>query len=130
MGRKLTGINIQWPISQCILNSTKTVETRTYPIPEKYLNTDLAMVETPGPKGKFKSRVVAIIRFTRCFQYKNKKHFYSDIRKHKVTPESMWAWKEDKPKWGWECKVVKIFKIPFECNSKGIIYRKNIVLAE
>ena len=100
-----TGINIQWPISQDILSGKKTIETRTYPIPEKYLNVEMAMIETPGKHGKFKARVVAIIKFTDYFQYKSKKSFYADKDKHLVTPDSPWAW-QDKEKWGWKLQII------------------------
>lgn len=87
-----TGINIQWPISELILSGQKTIETRTYPIPKKYLNQEMLMIETPGKNGKFKARIVAIIKFTDCFRYKNKKDFYKDSHKHFVTSSSEWAW--------------------------------------
>ena len=44
MNLVLNGINIQFPISQLILSGDKTVETRTYPIPERYLGVDLALI--------------------------------------------------------------------------------------
>ena len=121
------GVNIQWPISQLIISGEKTVETRTYPIPEKYLNKEIALVETPGRLGKFKARVIAIIKFTKSFQYKDKEDFYMDIDRHKVSPESNWAWKE-KPKWGWEVEVTRVLENPILCKSKGIVYRSGITI--
>lgn len=122
-----TGLNIQWPISNLIISGKKTIETRTYPIPQKYLNKELAMVETPGKMGKFKARVIAIIKITDCFKYKNKSQFYKDIHRHHVTPDSHWAW-EDKPKWGWEIEIVRSISPSILCKTKGIIYRKKILL--
>ena len=101
-----TGINIQYPISQLIVEGKKTIETRTYPIPEKYLDKEMALVETPGKAGKFKSRVIAVIKFTECFQYKTKKEFYADTNRHCVTPDSMWAW-NDGEKWGWKVIIIR-----------------------
>ena len=121
--RTLPGINIQWPISELILSGKKTIETRTYPIPDKYLNQDMYMIETPGSKGKFKARVVAIIRFTECFQYKDKEDFYLDMDKHSVSPDSPWAWSDEKPKWGWEVHVKEKIKIPKKLTKKnGIVF--------
>lgn len=120
-----TGINIQYPISQLIVSGEKTIETRTYPIPKQYLNLEMILIETPGKVGKFKARAIAIIRFTKCFQYKTKKEFYASSEKHKVTPKSFWAW-NDGEKWGWEVEVVKTISPPVLISKRGIQYRKNI----
>ena len=37
MAKRYTALNVQYPISQDILSGEKTIETRTYVIPEKYL---------------------------------------------------------------------------------------------
>lgn len=124
----VTGINIQWPISEKILNGSKTIETRTYPIPDKYIGKEMAMIETPGPKGNFKSRAVAIVRFLRCFKYKDKEDFYLDMDRHLVTPESPWKWNDEKPKWGWEVEVLRVLEEPINVSQRGIVYRSNIQL--
>jgi hypothetical protein len=121
-----TGINIQWPISELILSGKKTIETRTYPIPEKYLNQEMLMIETPGKHGKFKSRIVAIIKFTKCIKYKTKKDFYNDINKHCVTKDSIWAWK-DGEKWGWQVEIKEtVTPSKLVEKTKGIIYTSNL----
>lgn len=122
-----TGINIQYPISQLIIDGKKTLETRTYPIPEEYLNKDMVLIETPGKEGKFKARIIAIIKFTDCFQYKTKKEFYSDCHRHCVTADSIWAWKEGN-KWGWELEIIKIFPAIPAPLKKGIRYTKKIII--
>ncbi|WP_419172632.1 hypothetical protein [Halobacteriovorax sp.] len=122
---KYDGINIQWPISELILSGEKVIETRTYKIPDHYLNQEILMIETPGPNGKFKSRIVAIIKFTECFQYKNKTDFYKDSKKHCVDKNSPWAW-TDKPKWGWKVEIIKKLSPPIKCNIRGITFRKGI----
>ncbi len=108
--KSFTGINIQHPISQLILSGEKTIETRTYPIPQKYLGKELLMIETPGKLGKFKSRSVAVIVFEKCFPYKNSTEFYKDKRRHGVDISSPWAWSDEKPKWGWQIKSVHRLK--------------------
>lgn len=123
-----TGINIQYPISQQILDGTKTIETRTYPIPKSYINQDLLLVETPGPMGRFKARAVAVITFSECYKYSSKKEFYQDKGSHKVTPDSPWAWQEDKGKWGWRIgKVVRLKKPVTLARRLGIRYTKDLV---
>jgi len=121
-----TGINIQWPISKLILSGEKTIETRTYPIPEKYLNQEMLMIETPGKKGKFKARIVALVIFTHCFEYKSKKDFHKDIKRHCVRKNSIWDW-NNKKKFGWSLKIIKILSTPKSLpKRKGIVYTKDL----
>lgn len=125
---KYTGINIQYPISELILTRKKIIETRTYPIPEKYLNKELLLIETPGKEGKFKARITAIIKFTECFKYQSKKEFYSDTNRHCVTQDSAWAWKNGE-KWGWKVEVISKFKTPLPAPlKKGIKFTLNIYI--
>ncbi|MFG1503690.1 hypothetical protein [Halobacteriovorax sp. ZH5_bin.2] len=128
MIKTYSGINIQWPISEEIVTGNKTIETRTYPIPTKYLNEEMLLIETPGKKGDFQARITAIIKFNRCIQYKNKSHFYKDSQFHLVERGSPWEWKE-KPKFGWVVELIHKFDkpIPFPKNlKKGILYTNNI----
>lgn len=129
MSSNYTGINIQYPISEEILTGKKVIETRTYPLPEKYLNETMLMIETPGKTGNFKARGVALIKFTKCHKYKNKKEFYTETNKHLVDEDSDWAWK-DKPKYGWHLVIVKKINpiLKLDKIKKGIVYTKNIKL--
>jgi hypothetical protein len=123
------GINIQFPISKLILSGEKTIETRTYPIPEKYIGKEMLMIETPGKVGKFRARIVAIIKFEDSFQYTNKWEFYKDQSRHKVTQNSTWAWTRAKKKWGWPVRVVKKLKMPIAITKRiGIKYTNEIAL--
>lgn len=124
---KYVGLNIQFPISQLILSGEKTIETRTYPIPKKYIGQTLLFIETPGPKGKFKSRIVAKIKFGESFLYSTKSHFMSDFVFHRVDENSKWTWKENKPKWGWPIKKLQVFSTPKKPNKRiGIKYTVNL----
>lgn len=127
--KTLTGINIQYPISRLILSGEKTIETRTYPIPEHYIGKELAIIETPGQNGNFSARIIGTVIFSRCFLYRGKAAFYNDVKRHHVTPDSPWRWNNDKPKWGWEISKVKRLKhfIPPPIR-RGIVYTKDISL--
>ena len=57
----MTGINIQAPWSQLLINSDKCVETRSYALPDKYIGEELLLIETPGKNGKFKARIIGIL---------------------------------------------------------------------
>ena len=129
--RKLSGINIQWPISELILQGKKTIETRTYPVPQKYLNQDMIMIETPGKSGRFKSRMRCILKFTECFQYKSRQDFYNDIDKHCVSKDSPWKWDPTKPKWGWIVEVVEVFDKPLQLKKRpGIKFSTDIEIPD
>ena len=130
MPRKKTysGINIQWPISRDILSGRKIIETRTYPIPNKYLDEEMLLIETPGPHGDFKARIIAIIKFIECFKYPSMKAFYADYPLHLINKKSHWAWKE-KAKWGWRVKVIETMSNPIiPLKNRGIVYTKSISL--
>lgn len=121
-----TGINIQWPISTLISSGQKTIETRTYPLPKKYIGVPLALIETPGKTGKFKARVIGIVTFAKSFQYKSKEEFYRDIERHKVSKDTEWSWAKKK-KWGWIIQSFVPLKKPRPLGSeRGIIFRNNI----
>lgn len=123
-----SGVNIQFPISRLILEKKKVIETRTYKLPEKYIGTELLIIETPGKEGKFKSRIVGKIVFSGSFKYESKKAFYEDQNRHFVDKDSPWAWTE-KPKWGWEIQSVEIFKNTKPLNKRpGIAFTTNIKL--
>ncbi len=127
-GNEFVGINIQFPISQEILSGEKTIETRTYALPDKYVGRTLVLIETPGKNGKFKARAIAKIIFGESFQYPNPKTFYKDYEKHLVDKKSVWAW-QDKPKWGWP--ILKVCPIDPERTKislpkGGIVFRSNI----
>lgn len=121
-------INIQHPISQEIVLGRKTVETRTYPVPPKYLGKEMILVETPGSNGLFAARAVALIRFKRSYKYASKKAFYLDYDRHLVSKESIWAWK-DKAKWGWEVELIKVFSKPIKIRKRrGIVFTASLEL--
>lgn len=123
-----TGINIQWPISELILSGKKTIETRTYPIPRKYLNKEMILIETPGKQGKFKSRMRAIVKFTSCFKYKSERVFYEDTDRHYVDPKSPWAYDPKKGKWGWCLEIIRLLPSIEVREKKGIIYTKELTI--
>ena len=64
----MTGINIQTPWSELLINGDKSVETRSYPLPEKYMGEELALIETPGRYGRFKARIIGTITFSHSFK--------------------------------------------------------------
>lgn len=122
----LPGINIQYPISQLIASGEKTVETRTYPIPKRYVGTPVALIETPGPVGRFKARITAIIEFSESFEYETKESFYKDKSRHRVEPDAAWKWNPEQRKFGWPVRVLKVFSKPLPApKRRGIVFSRH-----
>jgi hypothetical protein len=122
----MTGLNIQAPWSTLLINGDKSVETRSYPLPKKYEGVELALIETPGKSGKFKSRIVGTITFSHSFQYPDKQSWKNDYNRHKVEEnDEFYGWNPDKPKYGWVVSDVKKFEKPVDTPKKqGIIFTK------
>mgnify|MGYP002786029620 CR=1 FL=1 len=121
------GLNIQYPISQIIMNGSKRIETRFYPLPAQYVGKQLAVIETPGKTGKFKARIVGLITFGESYKYNSAKEFYADYENHKVSKDSEWAWVAGKNKWAWPITEIVKFKTPKAApERKGIRFTKNI----
>ncbi|MGE3263119.1 MAG: hypothetical protein AB7K68_15160 [Bacteriovoracia bacterium] len=129
--KSIPGINIQWPWSRLIVDGSKTVETRRYPIPSHYLEVPLAIIETPGPKGKseaqiLKAQVVGIVCFKRSFRYSTAADWRDDFKRHQVSADSQFRFDSKKETWGWEIMSVTKFAKPYPAPSKrGIVFTKS-----
>lgn len=126
----MTGINIQTPWSELLINGDKSVETRSYHLPEKYMGEELALIETPGRYGRFKARIIGTITFSHSFKYPDQKAWQHDYNRHCVeTNDPLYNWKDDKPKYGWVVSKVKKFKNPVDITKrKGIIFTTGLKL--
>ena len=130
--RVIPGINIQWPWSQLIASGKKIVETRTYPIPNKYIMKDLALIETPGKLGKKqagidKARIIGIVKFETSFQYPDRESWLKDFNRHQVEDgDPLYGFKDDQPKWGWLVNSYKPLKpyVPAP-KRRGIVFASN-----
>lgn len=128
MKRKLPGINIQWPISELIISGKKTIETRTYTLPIKYLGKPIFFIETPGNKGNFKARIIGEITFSKSIKYTSPEAFYKDHKRHFVSIDSKWKW-DKKGKWGWCIENVVLYSRAHPAPSgRGIVFTKEIAL--
>lgn len=125
----LPGINIQWPWSSLLLEGKKTIETRSYPIPEKHVGKTLAIIETPGPRGKreagiVKARIIGTIVFASCKEYHSQEEWQSDEALHLVpTDDPQYQFTRNKPKWGWIVKQVSpLPKHASAPKKRGIVF--------
>ena len=123
----MTGLNIQAPWSSLLINGEKSVETRSYPLPKRLEGIELALIETPGKYGRFKSRIIGTITFSHSFQYPDKQSWTDDYNRHKVEEnDKSYNWNEDKKKYGWVVSNITKFENPADPPKKrGIIYVKN-----
>jgi len=123
----MTGLNIQIPWSTLLINGDKSVETRSYHLPEKYVGVELALIETPGKYGRFKSRITGTITFSHSFQYPDKQSWVDDYNRHKVEEvDKFYSWNPNKPKYGWVVSDIVKFDEPIDApKRKGIIFTKN-----
>ena len=126
----MTGINIQTPWSELLINGDKSVETRSYPLPEKYMGEELALIETPGRYGRFKARIIGTIIFSHSFKYPDQRAWQDDYNRHCVAVDDpIYNWKDDKPKYGWVVSKVTKFDKPLDIRKrKGIIFTSGIKL--
>jgi predicted transcriptional regulator len=126
----MTGINIQTPWSELLINEVKSVETRSYHLPAKYVGEELALIETPGKYGQFKARIIGTIIFSHSFKYPDQKAWQDDHNRHCVeTNDPIYSWKGNKPKYGWVVHSVTKFKNPVDISKrKGIIFTTGIKL--
>ena len=123
----MTGINIQSPWSHLLINGEKCVETRTYPLPEKYEGEELALIETPGKSGDFKARIIGTITFSHSFKYPDKNAWKDDYARHLVEETDIdFGWKNNKEKHGWVVSdVTKFEEYQTAPEKKGIIFTNN-----
>jgi hypothetical protein len=123
--KKLPGLNVQAPWARLLLEGKKTIETRTYPLPKKYCDQDLWLIETPGHLGKFKARVIGIIRFSGSKQYKSATAFYDDSDLHLIELSGKdYAWRSGVQRYGWIVASVKK-TTEFDAPSpRGIVYSR------
>lgn len=123
----MTGINIQSPWSQLLIDGNKCVETRSYPLPVKYEGEELVLIETPGKSGDFKARIIGTVTFSHSFKYPDKNAWIDDYARHLVDKDNEnFGWKDDKDKYGWVISDVTKFEEFQEApENKGIIFTNN-----
>jgi predicted transcriptional regulator len=126
----MTGINIQAPWSFLLINGDKSVETRSYPLPKRLEGMELALIETPGKYGRFKSKIIGTITFSHSFQYPDKQSWTDDYNRHKVEEnDKSYNWNGNKKKYGWVVSKFTKFENPVDPPKKrGIVYAKNCKL--
>ena len=100
------GLELQSPWAEAILDGTKSIETRLYPLPTGLVGKRIMIIKTPsGIAGKSdmgnrvvfgssSAKLIGWCIFSGCQKYTTKESFEKDESKHLVTPESGYGWKE------------------------------------
>jgi hypothetical protein len=94
-GREMPGLNMQYPFSRMLFGGlgqfaelpVKSVETRTWKMnEEKYFSRPIAIIETPGPKGRKvgikKARIIGVVKFNKTITYSNDLEWKDDQNRH------------------------------------------------
>lgn len=131
----LPGINIQWPWSELIISGEKTIETRSYPIPTKHIGKTLAVIQTPGPRGKKEagikaSTIIGTVVFSKCYRYASKDHWKRESNLHKVdVNDPSFKFKNGKVKWAWVIQAFQKFDKSLPAPKKrGIVFASKCIL--
>ena len=125
----LPGINIQAPWAQAIVSGHKTIETRFYPMPRKWVGRPLAIIETPGKARHFKRRIAGLVLFAQSWCYADKVAFARDRAGHLVDPDDpQFGWRaEGPPKWAWPVQWVEAYQQPLPPGFRaGIRYARAV----
>lgn len=118
------GLELQVPYAQYLLDGTKSIETRGYPLPDALLSKRIDVLESKkGVDGvsSVPDRVLLTshtsadadgpsttmlhrrgwITITHCFRYKTREQFVADAHKHLVDITSGYGWSDAQPMYGW-----------------------------
>jgi hypothetical protein len=124
---KYFGLELQIPYAQYLLDGTKSIETRRYPLPHALLSKRIDVLESrKGVDGvsSIPDRVLLMPRtsvdddalpstattmlhrkgwctFTHCFRYTTREQFEADAHKHLVDAASGYGWNDARPMYGW-----------------------------
>lgn len=125
----IPGINIQAPWAELIAMGEKTVETRQYPLPEKFKGKAMALIETPGKSRSAKlqkqsSRIIAVVTFSESFRYASHREWVRDFQRHRVPHNHPhFKFTAQRPRWGWVVASVQMLTPPQSPPKKrGILY--------
>lgn len=106
--RGTVALEVRAPFAALLVTGAKTVETRSYALPERLVGRDLLVLATPAPR-KDTGRAVAsalpdaltavspcvvvgTVRFSRCVRYRSLYSWEQDKPRHKVADDSVWSW--------------------------------------
>ena len=115
--------DVRYPWTEQLMSGKKTIETREYPLPSRYLHQTLALYETHVEEVKeVKEKedqeedhqkddcCVGLIQFCSCKEYTSKEQWSQDSDKHGVPSDATseeFGWVDGIKKYGWEVSFVE-----------------------
>lgn len=119
--KTVIGLNIREPYATLIATGQKTIETRSYHIPEHLLNTEIAIVATGGA-----ARVIGSMVVSGCSKYTDENQFRLEFASHLVARGSTFDWSDEKPKYRWHICDARFFSEQIDAPSRtGMVWRKD-----
>jgi hypothetical protein len=117
------GLEMQHPYSELLVDGAKSIESRSYPLPEALLDTKIEILQSEKGQDGISSvpnrvtlhkstdndnysssqsplKRIGWVTFSACIQY-TREEFESDREKHLVDPNSGYCWNDERPMFGW-----------------------------
>ena len=105
-------ISMAAPVGSMVAGGMKTVETRKYALSQQFIGKPIYIWEKPdGCCRQRQARVIGVVRFSDCFQYKNQEAWAKDYPRHQVSTGSKFSW--DGKMFGWVVENAQILASPF-----------------
>jgi len=121
------GLELQSPYAEFILDGAKTIETRSYPLPQALISKKIVILRSEmgiegvssisdsdeiivvstrkGGRGRSPLERLGWCTFVQSFRYTNKDSFENDVSSHLVDDASKYGWTQqqlyDRPMYGW-----------------------------
>ena len=104
---------MQAPWGEAILTGKKTIESRSYPLPECLLNQVIWIIDSPEgevkksalpdsvPAEDFDLKMTGYVIFDKSWVYPSLSAFNKDFKKHLVPCSSGYAWTKERPIYAW-----------------------------
>lgn len=125
-------LNVQAPWAELLISGRKTVETRNYPMPTKYVGVPILIFQTPGRQKNVRRGAVGLAWFAESFCYPSIEAFDGDYNRHLVakdSPDFAWNTNSHKMKWGWPINKAVRFEEPFLCaEPRGIVFTRQVTI--
>jgi hypothetical protein len=99
------GLFVQRPFASSLVHGRKTIETRSYKLPEHMFGKLVYIIETPRREHRRtgdRGMIVGVVRFDGWKLYTTRDEWLLDADRHLVAPDDpLYGWRDDKPKYGW-----------------------------
>ena len=106
-------ISMAAPVGSMVAGGVKTVETRKYALGQQFMGKPIYIWEKPDGCRQRQARVIGVVWFSECFQYKNREAWAKDYPRHQVSKGSEFSWDGNRKMFGWVVANAQILASPF-----------------